>query len=428
MSNSYSELTFAVLLTIGLVSDGMAAEFDYEFRIGGSYSDNIRRADTEEEDQSIALGGLKLNFSGESRRFRGNFSTDMEYSDYLDDAYDQEEFSSVSAGAVFKIAPDVFDWVFEEKFGKIRSDPFVVDTPDNRENLNTFATGPNLTFQFGDRTSIDLQGRYRDTRFEVSDSDNTTTTGTLSMIRGLSPNRTLSLNISADQVEYENTTIGGDIERRRAYLGFSSRNSRGSLQINVGVNELDYSGNETSGTLASLSLTRDLSEKSTLSLDYNQSFSDAGDSFFRFDTIDLTQQDGQNVVPTSDSFENQRILLTYSYKRNRTTFSVSGFVSDAEYQQQITLNNRRTGGRANWSSQFASGWNMGAGFTLLNWEFDQSNRIDDYLNVRLNIGRRLNRMLWLTFEYLYTDRSSNVAGLDYSENRYSLYLKVRPKS
>ena len=417
---------FVLLMVTSVVGTSIkAAEVNYEFRSGVSYSDNIRRDVANEQDQTIAILGFKINAKGESLRFEGILSADVEYNDYLDDVFDETVFSSFNGLAILKFAPDIFHWIIEDKFGFLKRNPFGVDTPENRENINTFSTGPYFSIPMGGRTTIDFNGRYRVTNFEISDSDNTALTGTLSLVRSMTPNRFVSLNLSADRVEFDNAELYGAFDRQSAYLGFSSRISRGDLRITVGINELHDNGIVFSGTLASIKWSRNISNLSTVSVDYSQKLSDAGNFFYSFDSAGALPGTANDIVPIADPFENQTVSLAYTYSKNRTEFSMSAYARRDEYQSASDFDSENIGVTVKLSRKLGAGWGLGAAGRLSNRHFPISDRKDDYLDLIFNVDRRLTRIMSITFAYRYADRSSN-SGDDYSESRYTLLIRFTP--
>ena len=417
-----------LILIAGFVSPVAEADVDYELRVGGAFTDNVRRNDLAIEDQWVAIAGLKFDASRESTRFDGSFLADLQFNKYMDDAFENENLSSFELDAEFKLAPDVFHWVVFDKFGVLQQDPFRADTPENRENVNLFETGPDLTVRLGDQGSAKLGGRYRSNKFEISNIDNTTVTGSLSLSRALSPNRILSLNGSADRIEFEDSVAYSDFDRKSAYLGFTSKISNGSLTLNIGVNELLIEGETYSGTLMGLSWSRQLTNISTINVNYNERFSDAGDLFRRYESYGDRPGDAQPFTPTGDPFEVSALRIGYDYEKERSTFLISALFSEDTYQNQTGLDSQRMGGRIGLSRGSESGWTVGADLRFETRDFETSDQQDDYLDAILRISRRLTRTVSLSFEYLYSERTSNQVGQDYSENRYTLLFLFGPQN
>ena len=250
--------------------------------------------------------------------------------------------------------------------------------------------------------------------------------GTLSLERAINQNRSVSLNVSADRVEYDDLTFNSNFDRQTAYVGFSSRVSRGEVQLSLGVNELHDQGETFSGTLANLSVNRRLSEISTVRVTYDRRFSDAGDLFTRFDDLGTPNQTPEDVIPIGDPFENERFSIAYEYERGNASFSLSAYLSEDEYQTATLFDSKRVGGTVGGALEFGSGWSLAADFGLENRDFETAGREDDYLVGTLTVERRLTRVVSVSLIYEHEDRASSTDGDDYVENRYSLIFSFRP--
>ena len=402
-------------------------ELQYELRAGAAYSDNIRRASDLEEDETIAVAGLGLQWSGESRRFEGSLATDIEYRSYLNDTFEDDNFSSLDADFLFKFAPDVFEWTIQDKLGETRRDPFASETPDNREKINVFTTGPNLKIPFGKRTYALIEGRYRDTTFEESNNDNSSVGGRLAIARALTPHRTLSANVSSERIEYDDDVFT-DFDRRAAYLRFDSEVSRGSVKAEIGVNELETDSNTDTfrGTYAGLAFSRQLSPLSNLAISYSQRYSDAGNFFDEFDNIGSRPGDSNDIIVTDDPFENERFAVSYSYNRRSTGFTLSLYTTAESYQERTEFDNDRLGADLKWSRAMSSNWNVTARVRVENREFDTLDEDEEYRYVAVGIERRVANAFWLALDYLNARRSGDAAFAEYTENRYTALIIFRP--
>ena len=414
----------AVLLVLS-GSAANAAEFDYEFWLGATYSDNIARTEESEVDETVALTGFSLTASSESNRFEGDLDAAFEYREYLDDSFDSELIPDVSGSLVVKLLPSVFHWVFEDDFGVTQNDPFGVSTPENREDVNVFATGPDWYIRFGKRTTFVLQGRFRDSYFELSDVDNTTTSGTISLVRSISRNRSVSLNASVDAVRYDRTLSIDEFDRRYAYFGFSSEVSRGAFEFQLGVNEVDLPDDTRSGAFASVSLVRSLSSRSQFTVAYDQRYSDAGDVFSRFGALGALGTDFREVIPVDDPFETRRFSAAYSYNRNAVTVNGTAYWSEDSYELRTDLTSERVGGSANLSVALRSGLTLRGRVALDDREFTVDGQSDRDTSVGVYADTRMTRLLSFTLGYEYLDRSSD-RGQSFSENRYVLRVNFSP--
>ncbi|WP_405229998.1 outer membrane beta-barrel protein [Lentisalinibacter sediminis] len=419
-------MAIAAFLIIAAAQE-VKAELDYEIRAGAAYTDNVRRVSNGEEDDTIAVAGFSVDWSEERRRFEANVAGDFDYFDYLDNTFDSDNVSLLNAGVLFKVSPGLFHWSADNTYGTIRSDPFAAETPEFRENVNRFSTGPDFFFRLNDRTSLNLNGRYALNEFEESRADNDAVSGSLSLVRGISRNRSVSLNISADRIDYDTDDEGtSGFDRVAAFFGFNSRISRGTLDLAVGVNELHDADEKFSGTYAKVGWSRELSAISSVSISYSQQYSYAGDLFSRVEGVVSGNLDPGEIIPVRDPLENRDLSLGYSYRKGGLTCSVFGYVREDDYQENISFDNRRLGGIATIGVALGPDWNLRSRIRYEDWDFDTTNRNDEYLEFLAAIERRISRRFWFSLEHRIDDRASTISGQDYTENRTTLYVSFRP--
>jgi uncharacterized protein (PEP-CTERM system associated) len=291
-------------LLIFLPSVGLADGTGFGVEIGGIFTDNVSRAAKgNEAEETIAQIGVGLEHSRQSRGLETNFLIDLRYLEYMDDTFDAEPLGAVSADVKLNFVPKLFSWSFRDRFGVINSNPLQVDTPDNRESVNVFSTGPNLTIPIGRRSHVGISASYRSTNFEVSDSDNEMLGGLITFNRAISPVRALSLNVTANRVEFDRDELASGFDRQAVYLGFTSQAAGGDLRVNVGHNELHDAGGSSSGNLFGVGWSRKLSARVKLTLNYDQRFSDSGDIFQRFQDPGPDFGETRDVAASSTSTE-----------------------------------------------------------------------------------------------------------------------------
>lgn len=400
--------------------------FEYEIRLGAQHTDNVSRSDANEIDETILTPGAKLSGSKETRRFRGTLDSDFEYQHYLDGTFGDENTSSVNAEAEFDLVEDVLSWVATDSFGVLLSDPFTPEAPDNRENINVFTTGPNLDLNLGARTVLRIGGRFRNAWFEESESDYDELAGSLALIRTLSRNRSLSLNFDAGRTEFDNTELNSNFDRNSVYLDFSSRMSRGAFNLEVGYNALHDFGEVSSGLLAGLSISRNVSASSSFTLSYSRRFSDAGDFFDRFNLAGAGGRETIETGATGDPFEAESIEIGYDFSRRQTNAYVALSWNGDTFEQESFRDNNRYGGVIGVSRKLAKGWQVDLDARYDEAEFDvEDNDYDEY-TIEVNLQKRVSRLVIIRGGYTRIRRDSETANQSFNENRYSLYLVLAP--
>lgn len=420
-------LVACLLWLVGARLGVASAEVDYSIWIGAINTDNASRTLDDGIDETITVAGFTLDVANQTRRVNFQLESDLEYQHYGKDTYDSDYVGSISGDVVFQFVPDLLSWVIEERFGKSQSNPFQPDTPDNRENANNFSTGPDLHIRLGSRSSLELGARYQTNNFEIRDIDNEVVGSSISFVRALSPHRTISINAEFDQVDYEETLLGGDFDRASAFIGFSSEIPRGTITLNLGVNEVDVDGMTSDGLLANASWTRELTTRSTLSVSFDQRYSDAADIFRRFFQGDLTNTGSEGFPGSSEPFENRRISATFNHRRNSSTLAVAITSNEEDYETTNDLDRDRLGITFGLSREFGGGWELGGNVRYLGTDFGTVDRKDDDINAGIQLSKRLGQNLYADFAFEYLDRESDVISAIYTENRFSLKFRYAPQ-
>jgi hypothetical protein len=416
------EVAFCIYALSFFSSSAFADELAYGIEVGAIYSDNVARLEEKDSgEETIGLVGFNVDYSSESRGLETDILVDLQYHEYLDGSFDGEPFGAANADLKFILVPNLLNWQFQDRFGVINSDPLQASTPENREVMNVFSTGPELSLAIGKRTTVGLSATYRNTRFEESDSNSDALGGWLSLSRAVSPNRSLSLNLSAARVEFE-SELNSDFDRQAAYVGFNSRNSRGSIQVDVGYNELHDQGEVLDGTFFSINWSRKLSSRVGMTLGYNQRYSDTANIFGDFQNPGLGFGDTRNVSSLSEAFEFSRVSIGFDYSQDKTKAYIRISADEYDYVSSSSLNRSYDGIRVGVSRDFAGSWSASLDADYRRSVFDDQSREDDDKYLRGKISKRISRNLKLNLAYSLSDRSSDQSGRDYSENRLSLTI------
>src|SRR5690606_7753696 len=109
----------------------------------------------------------------------------------------------IEGRAAYRLLHDRLTWVAEDNFGQTLIQPHDVATPDNTQNVNVFATGPEILLPLGQRTSISLRGLGTDVSYEKGDLGNRRLSGTVGIVRRMGARSSLSLQGSTEHIMYK---------------------------------------------------------------------------------------------------------------------------------------------------------------------------------------------------------------------------------
>ena len=411
----------AALLTYG----AGAAEFEYGVEVGIGTSDNIARVPANEQSETIATAGLDLSLAREGGRVEADVEVDLSYYDYQDNTFDSEVSGMANADIRVNFVPQRFIWVLTENFGQTELDPFAASTPANRENINYFTTGPDLTVRLGSVGSLTLFGRYSMTTFEESNFDDERTLGGISLGRDLSARSNVSLNATAERVEFDNPAFGSDYDRQSAFLRCEVDGARTRIGAEVGYTEIHDSGDTNSSPLLELDFARDLSERSTVTLLAGIRSSDAASALRAAPGAEggIPSQPGQ--ISSTDTFETSHARLGWQFNAQRTNIMLSAGTERDEYDNQNQLDLKRNSFQASAQRQITPRLRLRVQGTLSSTEFESTGQDDDETQFGLHLSWNVTGRLYVEVDVDKFDRKSTNALSEFDETRAFLRFAWR---
>lgn len=311
---------------------------------GAEYTDNVGRASEDEQSETVGTGTIAFGLATVRRRLDADITGRLEYREYFDSAFDSEIVGGVRGAVLFTLIPERFTWVVTDNFGQISNDRRLVDNPDNRRDINYFSTGPDVTLPLGQRTFVQVSGRYSDTYYEGESTDSTMLTGSLALIRQLSTFTSISLNGSSSDVDYDDELIQ-DYRIDQAFLRWSTVNERSSFVLDGGYNQVDDGTNSSGGVLARLELSQSVAARSRIGLNVGTEFVTTGLGFRRVQEITGVDPGTGDAIATRDAYQMDYAYLTWTTDRVRSSFSVT-LSARSESHEVETLDDRDLYGAA----------------------------------------------------------------------------------
>lgn len=402
------------------------AELDYGLSLGAGETNNIGRTDGGERSETIGVVGVDLTWQEQTRRIDADVAVDLSYYEYLDDTYDGELLGTANGSVVLGIVPDRFTWLVQDTFGQVQADPFQPSTPDTRENINYFTTGPNFTLRFGSAGFARLFGRYSTVNYEESLLDTERVGAGLALGRELSQRSEVALNAVSESVEFEDL-LNQDFDLHHVFLSYQIEGSRTELSTELGYTWLEHdAGEETGGALVNVAVSRDMSPSSTVRLEVGTQFTDASASL-RTSAGQVGGGGSADVTATADPFENRFASVQWSFVRNRTSFSLGAAWNEDTYEEQTLFDRTRLVYEAGLHRQVTQTVGFGFRGTLSDEEFENTDLAADELTLAAELTWRLGRRVGLTLTVEHFERDTSTGVGEFDEDRAFLMLSYRPR-
>lgn len=436
---SAQPIPLARLLAVGAVTAVLSSatyaqeeEYSLSFSAGASYSDNIRRDSANEVSDTSAQAGLKLNLIQEKRRVSANVAADLEYLTYLDNTYDDELRGGLDGTVNFAFVPDRLSWTVQDNLFQSFIDPGQVDTADNRQATNYLTTGPNISLPLGSRTDLGIEARWSDVSYETSKLDSQRYSGAVRLSRLLGENTSLSLNGTAERVEYQESPPLSNYDGQSAYIMLVAQGGKTDLTVRGGYTAIHDYGDTTDGFLGEVSITRIVSARSTLTLDAGTDLSDAAEVYRREQRVTGVSVDSENSIPSSDVFQADYVTLAWMLEQERGSAQISVNWRQEDHEVEIDLNRESTSLNLalhrDLSARLSASFN--AGFVSDDYKTDELADYEEW-SVGVGVNWHFTPHLSLMVGADHFDSRGTGAGTnqrDYEENRLNVRFQYAPRS
>ena len=357
------------------------------------YTTNAGLTTTETEDDVIERIGLNVVLTEERKRFNADASFNLSQEFYLNNTFsDQTQLTTGFGLFNFDLVEDFLDWRTSFTRTQVLSDSTAGDTPDNREERDTFRTGPTINYRINQASTLRFGANY--VQVENSDEDAADTKridANASYIYQYNSITSLSLNTNYDRVieikEDGFTRSNSDEHSENVTLnvGINRQFNHGTFSANVGRNEVRSENNETvSGNFFNITLQRDQVYYHNIVAQYSESISDSSIGFESFESLIAANPnfsiDNPRLETTTqlDIIKQKSADLSISRSIDSYQYTLSAYWKDQNYTIQQS-DERSTGLILNLRQRIQEG--LTAGITFQHVKQEQLDRPNEGDNI-----------------------------------------------
>lgn len=326
---------------------------NYNVSAGLGETDNVTLSSTDRKSQTLSAvsGFFDLIRSGSHLDVNavGNFSD----TDYLEGAYSNQVLGRFDGLADVTLWEHHFKWLVRDDYGDEQIDVLQSLNPLNLQRVNIFSTGPELTLEPTLSSFVEMQGLYSRNSWQNEPFSGSTDSGSLTVGRQFSPASILSLVGEVEQQHFDNSSVNTNYQIREYYGHYVVRGARTRIDLQGGVAQANDTGSWHSSPLVRVSLSRNVSPYSTVSLGGGREYSNAMGSFAAIASgvtggipVGTAAQTTGNALRTFGD-------LTWGYHRQRTSIDLTGNWERESYDVQSKFNFSQTDVGLNLTRQIA---------------------------------------------------------------------------
>jgi hypothetical protein len=414
----------------GYAQEEASERLSIAVRVGAEHSDNVERIADDGNSDTVGQLGLQANITRNRGRLDVGLASDIRYETYFDDTFGDNLVGGLNGSLSYAFIPERLRWVVQENFAQTFIDPTAVETPENRQHVNFFSTGPDLTLPLGDRTQLSVMGRWSRATYEFSESDDERVLGNLGVIRQLGEHSRVSLNGQTESVEFDASAGGDGYDRHSAYLGFEATGAKTRLSARAGVITLDALGDTTTEPLFDVTVSRETSARSELTLNAGTTFTDSAEMLRRDQSLGGVEVGNDDIVASNDPFQSDFARLAWTLNGTRTTFGITLDWNDENHENFELLDRSSVSSALILSRRISSTLTGSVGGEWRSEDFEESDVSFDEWGASLGLDWSMSSRMDLTLRGDHFKGSGDSFGApgarDYTENRVSVALTFKP--
>lgn len=424
----------AVLPFQGLGTTGLSqlpAEYtSYGASAGIGETDNVTLSASDRKSQTLANTNAFFDLIRSGSRLDLNAVGNFSDIDYLQNAYGNQVLGRFDGFANATLWSNHLKWLIRDDYGDSQVDVLQALTPTNLQRMNVFSTGPDLRLQPTLLTFIDLQGLYSRNTWQDSPFSGNTETGTLTVGHQLSGASSLALVGQVEQERFDNTVLNTNYQIREYYGRYDVKVTRTAIDLQGGVNQANDTGSWKSSPLVGLTITRNVSPFSTLSLSGGRHYNNASGNFASLST------GSSGAIPVGPAAQTTASALeTYAnadwgFQRQRTTVNLFGGWERDAYSRQSTFDVTREDVGLTLGRQLTPRLSANVTGTFYRSRYVNQGFTDNFSIVDAGLVYRPSEWVVLYGRYDHQFRSTSGATQDlgYDENRVYVMIGYYPHS
>jgi hypothetical protein len=411
----------AITLVVGVA----VAHAEIGTDVGLAYSDNLNRVEDAAGEQADRM--LVARVGGQSQYLGPALEGDVQWElggiKYLENTYDDEPMVSLDGSADFDLVERRVSWILRDRMGRQSFDPFSPTTPDSREYVNVFVTGPEFLFPISTNTAAEMAFDYTDVWYEERTLDNSGTGGRLGLRVGLGPRQSLAFVGAVQKVKFDDALLYDAYDRHQAFIEYESDRRRGDIRIALGRTEIRGLDDRQDSPMIEASWIRSISASSNFSLQVQRGLSNATDLFQLGQGGTPDAGTIENVVGVSDPFELTFASAELSISKPRVSFTVAYTWQNQEFNSLTGLDRDVATWNARLRRDLSPQFSLDLATYVSDQDFATLDRRDSERSSSIGLAWQLGRRTAVEFQLARFGRSSTVAANSYDENRVFLTFR-----
>lgn len=308
----------AMFLFIFLYSNSaVAIEFVPGVGLGLEYTNNAKLAPDNEVSDVVAIGQVGASLVEEQGFLVYSIGAAISKETYLNDTFDDKRYLNLAAKADWEMIRERVNWFLTDNFYQSPVNSLDANTPDNRQDSNTFIFGTNVTFPITGLQTFSLIPQYSKYYYEITGTSNQQYSIAANWNYKVFRTTGVGLYLSVREVQYDDVAVADTVfadygvslsgERVDSNYSINAGSTTVKRAATIGVDAAD--SEEFTGFSGKASWQQELSSRSTIEVLVSTQITDTS-------TVSQSTLPGDpsDVQLTTDVVRNSVARLGYSRK------------------------------------------------------------------------------------------------------------------
>lgn len=215
-----------------------AAEWGASVTQGVEYDNNAHGVENDTTPEIALNTGFSTELDHDSAHWEVELGYDLDYTTYRKRQFDDNHSVDGSGKVTWIVLPERFTWFVSDEQGYSVVNPQESDTPENRAQKQSRATGPVLTIPLSPVDTAELEAEYTVSSVDAdTKSESEIKSASLTWEHLLSPTKDMELTLSKSKTEFGESDNG--FEASSVSLGINTVQASGALDVSVGIDRLE---------------------------------------------------------------------------------------------------------------------------------------------------------------------------------------------
>lgn len=412
---------YFVMLVVGSFNVN-ALEMTYTLGSSIARHDNINLvANPVSEEWVTTLNGTMV-ITENSPSLVANIGTNISALYYKNKQQQDATVAGLNALGRWIIKPSQFEWFFSDVLSQTAIDPLQSNTQSNRQDTNSFLTGPNYFWRLNSRHNLNFEARMGSVTFTNNVGNNDRTTSAIRWLYKANRTTTNSVNWELEKLNFTDNSVS-DYSRQNLYARINYIRARNTYTAEAGVTNINYtSQGQQGGQRYLLSIQNQRTRNSNILFSYSHRITDTGTALLTVPATQTIANSTSSLTPAGDVYTDNR--LTFIYTKTTTTggvvLNLSNSIQDYRTQNIFDVESTTASILPRYNFSQISSLSLEASQTLIKYKNTTPKRKDNDSRLRVIYNYNSGRNIILSLAATHIKRESTDISRNYENNNIML--------